>query len=214
VTRLRVLVADDHALVRDGLAALLRREDDLDVVAECGDGDQALARIEALEPTVAVVDIAMPGMTGIEVARKVRDLGLRTAVVLVSARDEPAFVRGAVSAGASGYVLKEAATRELLQAVRAAAGGDVYLSPRVAATALSSVREASSREAPALTPRERDVLRLLARGLSSKEIAAELSISATTVAGHRQAIMDKLDIRHVPGLVKYAIKHQLASLDE
>ncbi len=209
-----VLVADDHVIVRDGIVALLRREPDIEVLGECSDGEEALARIEALAPAVAVLDIAMPRMTGIEIARKVRDQGLRTAVVLVSAHHEAAYVRGAVDAGASAYVLKDSATRELLDAVRAAASGEVYLSPRIATTALAALRSGAEPEAPALTPRERDVLRHLAQGLSSKEIAAALGIGVATVNGHRTAIMDKLGIRHVPGLVKYAIKHQLASLDE
>jgi len=211
--KLTVLVADDHTIVREGLLGLLRREPDLDVVAEAADGEEALGGVESLALDVAILDIAMPRMTGVEVARKVRDLGLRTAVVLLSMHIEPAFVRAALDAGASAYVLKTAGARELVEAVRAAAAGDMYLSPRVTSTALGAVRT-EPREAPPLTPRERDVLRFLARGLSSKEIATELAIGARTVDGYRAEIMEKLGIRHVPGLVKYAIRHQLATLDE
>jgi DNA-binding NarL/FixJ family response regulator len=212
--RIRVIVGDDHELVRDGIVALLRREPDIEVVAECMDGEATDERIAALEPAVAVVDIAMPRKTGIELARGIRDRGARTAVVLISAHDEAAYVRSAVEAGVAGYVLKESATRELLTAVRAAAEGEVYLSPRIAATALAARGGGTRADPPELTARERDVLRLLARGLSNKEIATDLGIGATTVAGHRAAVMEKLGIHHLPGLVKYAIKRQIATLDD
>jgi DNA-binding NarL/FixJ family response regulator len=210
-----VLIAEDHQIVREGLAALLRGAGDVKVVAEVADGEAALGRIEALRPKVAVLDIAMPGMTGIEVARKVRDAGIATATVLLSMHREAEFVRAALDAGASGYVLKTAGTRELVDAIRVAAEGDVYLSPQITSIALAArAAGGGRREAAALTPRERDVLRLLARGLSSKEIAASLAIGARTVDTHRADIMDKLGVRSVPGLVKYAIRSHLATLDE
>ncbi len=182
--KLTVLIADDHTIVRE----------------------------TSLAPDVAILDIAMPRMTGVEVARKVRDLGLRTAVVLLSMHVEPAFVRAALDAGASAYVLKTAGARELIGALHAAAAGDMYLSPHVTSTALG-VR-AEPKDAPPLSPRERDVLRCLARGLASKEIATELAISSRTIDSYRAEIMEKLGIRHVPGLVKYAIRHQLATLED
>jgi DNA-binding NarL/FixJ family response regulator len=213
VKRIRAILADDHAIVRDGIAALLRREPDLDLAAEVGDGEAALERILALRPDVAVVDLEMPRLGGVEVARKVRDQGLGTAVVILSMHKEPAFVRAALDAGAMGYVLKHAATAEMLVAVRAAAAGEVYLSPAVAGAAVEALRNPRA-AAPVLSPRERDVLRLLARGLSSKEIAHALSIGTRTVDGYRASIMDKLEVRSVPGLVKWAIKNGLASLDD
>ncbi len=209
-----VLLAEDHVMMRQGLVAMLRGAADLEVVAEAGDGEEALARIEALRPRVAVLDVAMPGMTGIEVARKVRDLGLATAVVLLSMHRESEFVRAGLDAGASGYVLKTAETSELVEAIRVAAQGDVYLSPQVTPATALGARAAPAAGAPALTPRERDVLRLLARGLSTKEIAWALGIGVRTVDTHRADLMDKLGIRNVPGLVKYAIRAHLATLEE
>lgn len=209
--RIRVVLGEDHNLVREGLELLLSREADIEVVAQASTGDDALKRIDELRPDVALLDVSMPGTTGIEVTRRVRDMGLRTAVVLVSVHGEREVVESGLDAGASGYVVKEGAGRELVAAVRAAAQGDVYLSPRVA-DVLKTPREALGRE-PDLTPRERDVLRLLATGLTSKEIAARLGISTKTVEGHRAAMMDKLAIRHVAGLVKYAILHHIASLE-
>jgi DNA-binding NarL/FixJ family response regulator len=207
-----VIVADDHHLVREGLAVLLRGQPGIRVVGEADDGEALLERIAALAPDVAIVDVAMPRMTGIEVARKVRDAGQRTAVVLVSIHDEPSFVRAGLEAGASAYILKASGPEELLAAIRAAAEGDMYLSPKVTAKALGALGPRGG--ADTLTVRERDVLRLLARGLSSKEMASCLGIGARTVDTHRASLMEKLGIHHVPGLVKYAIRSHLASLEE
>jgi DNA-binding NarL/FixJ family response regulator len=209
--RLRVLLAEDHGVVRAGLAALIRSEPDLEVIAEVANGEEAIRQIEALRPEVSVVDVGMPQMTGIELARAVRDAGLPTAVVLLSMHSEPSFVRAGLEAGASAYVLKSARGRDLVDAMHAAANGDIYLSPAVAGAVVFPQGEAVR---PELTARERDVLRLLARGLCSKEIAAELEISTRTVDGYRAQIMDKLGIRNVPGLVKYALRCHLTTLDE
>jgi DNA-binding NarL/FixJ family response regulator len=205
---LRVVLADDHAILRDGLATVLR-DAGIDVVGEAADGEAALALIERLRPDVAVVDIEMPGMTGIEVARKARDAGLQTAVVILSMHRRRYLVRESIDAGASGFVVKEAAAADLLESVRVAAAGSLYLSPSIARFALSG-RE---RNEP-LTPREREVLRLVALGLSSKEIAEKLQVTRGTVDNYRAAIMDKLGVRHIPGLVKYAILLGIARLDE
>jgi two-component system response regulator NreC len=212
VKRVRTLVADDHTIFREGLVALLERDPGLEVVAQAATGGDALAAIEATGPDVALLDVGMPGMTGIEVARKLRDAGARTSVVLLSAHHEAAFVRDALLAGASGYVTKDATTRELVDAVHAAAGGGLYLSGRVAAAGVAGLMTPAAD--PTLTPRERDVVRLLARGLTSKEIATELRITAKTVDGFRAAIMDKLGIHHVAGLVKWALRHHLATPDD
>lgn len=207
-----VIVADDHKLVRDGLVALLKAEPRFRVIAALSDGQEALERITALRPHVAVVDIRMPHLTGIEIVRKVQDAGLRTAVVLLSMHQEAAFVRAGIQAGASGYVLKEAASHELIEAVRAAAAGEMYLSPKVAKVALRPPA-APEGGVEVLSSRERDVLRLLADGLSSKEIAARLDVGLRTVDSHRRSIMDKLGIHNVPGLVKFAIRNHLATLE-
>jgi DNA-binding NarL/FixJ family response regulator len=211
---IRVLLADDHELVRDGMASLLRREPGIEVVAQAADGEAALREIEARSPDVAVLDIGMPRMTGIEVARKVRDGGHRTAIVLVSVHKDRDFVQAGFEAGISAYVLKESTTRELLDAVLAAAADEVFLSRGIGA----SIVEALSRDGPPgpdrLTPRERDIVRLVADGLASKEIAARLGIGIGTVNWYRATVMEKLGVRGLAGLVKYAIKHQLATLDD
>jgi DNA-binding NarL/FixJ family response regulator len=210
---IRVLLADDHVLVCRGFAALLRAEPDFEVVGEVADGEAALARIEALRPDVAVVDIGMPGLTGIEVARRVRDAGVRTAVVVLSRHREPSFVTAALEAGASGYVVKESEPRELVEALRVAARGEVYLSPCIASAVARALRDDEDGAAePELAERERDVLRLLVEGLSSKEVAARLGLSVRTAEGVRGRIMSKLGIHHLPGLTKYAIRHHLTEL--
>ena len=219
-TSVRVLLADDHAIVRDGLRAVLEAETGITVVAQVSDGTAALAAILEHQPDVAVLDIQMPGLSGLEVARQVATSGAKTRVVLLSMHKEDAFVRAAIDAGVAGYVVKEDAARELTDAIRAAVRGDVYLSPRVAGAVLQAARKGpggggtGSGARAQLTPRERDVLRLLADGLTSKEIAGKLQLSPKTVDGHRTAIMDKLAIRNVAGLVKFAIRNHLTELGE
>ncbi len=204
-----VLIADDHALVRAGLVSLLQNEPSLQVVAEASDGVQAALCIEALRPDVAIVDVNMAPMSGIDVTRRTRDAGLSTAIVLLSMHGEPSVVRAGLQAGACGYVLKQGDSRDLLAAIHAATRRDQYLSP-----SLPKICEVPRTSGQAeLTSRETDVLRLLAEGLSTKEIAVELDIGIRTVDTHRAAIMDRLGIRNVPGLVKYAIRNLLVRLD-
>ena len=209
---IRVLLADDHGIVRDGLRAVLAGEAGLEVIGEESDGEAALEAVLRLKPDVAVLDVQMPKLTGIEVARKLAGQA-HTSVVLLSMHKEDSFVQAALLAGASGYVVKEDAARELTSAIRAVARGDTYLSPRIAGSVVGALRRGPQTSAPQLTPRERDVVRLLAEGLTSKEIAARLAMAPKTVDGHRSAIMEKLGIHSVAGLVKYALKNHLASLD-
>lgn len=209
----RVLVADDHSLVRAGLIEILRREG-FEVAAEVEDGETALEKTLALAPAVAVLDVAMPRMTGIEVARKLRDAGCGTAVVLLSMHKAPSIVRESLLAGASAYVCKHADPEEFVAAVRAAAAGGLHLGAGIGRGVLSSLGGGAPVDAGLLSPRERDVVRLLARGLSNKEMAAALGIGVRTVDTHRSSVMDKLGIRHVAGLVKWAIMNQLATLEE
>ena len=209
---LRVVLADDPGIVRDGLRAVLAGEAGLEVIGEESDGEAALEAVLRLKPDVAVLDVQMPKLTGIEVARKLAGQA-HTSVVLLSMHKEDSFVQAALLAGASGYVVKEDAARELTSAIRAVARGDTYLSPRIAGSVVGALRRGPQTSAPQLTPRERDVVRLLAEGLTSKEIAARLAMAPKTVDGHRSAIMEKLGIHSVAGLVKYALKNHLASLD-
>jgi DNA-binding NarL/FixJ family response regulator len=201
---MRVLLADDHRLVRAGLRALLEVSPDVEVVGEATDGEQAWLMIQELQPEVALLDIAMPTLSGLAVLQNVRAAQLPTRVLLLSMYDNDEYVAEAVRAGASGYLIKDAAVEELGLALQAVARGDVYLSPSISrklATAFSG-----GRAGPGLTPRQTQVLRLIALGRSSKEIARDLELSVKTVETHRAQIMDRLEIRDVAGLVRYAVR--------
>jgi DNA-binding NarL/FixJ family response regulator len=189
-----VVIADDHPVMREGLGRLLARETDLSVLGEAADGNEAFAIIERLRPRVALLDNVMPFMTGVEVARRVRDANIPTSILIISGNQDTAAVRLAVEAGVSGFVLKRDEVREIVEAVRAVAAGGSYFSPAISAAAVEALR---GRNVLRLTTRERDVLRFLAAGLNSKDIS----------------IMDKIGIRHIPGLVKYAILQQLTPLE-
>lgn len=215
--RIRVAIADDHALVRAGLAALLTREEGIAVVGEAGDGPSAVEIALAERPDVMLVDVALPGFDGLEVARRVLEGCETCAVVIVSMHKEPDYVLAAIRAGAAGYVVKDGAADgrdELL--VRAAAEGRLYLSPSVEGAVEAAPTPAAARAAHAhpssLTPRERDVLVLVADGLSTKEIANRLGISVKTADAHRQALMRRLGIHDVAGLTKFALRHGLTTL--
>lgn len=213
VRRMRIVLADDHAIVLKGLRGLLASEPDLQVVAEEMNGEAALGSIRRLAPEVAVLDIEMPGMSGLDVAKKVAEERLSTAVVLLSVHRGSQFVAAAVEAGVGGYVLKEDAPADLLAAIRATMRGELYLSPRVTRPALAALREPDAGD-PKLSPRERDIVRLLADGLSSKEIAVALTLTPKTVDTYRQNIMAKLGLHSVAAIVKYAIRHRIARIDD
>ncbi len=210
---MRILVADDHLIVLKGIKGLITAEPDLEVVAEESDGESALASIRRLRPEVAVLDIEMPRMTGLEVARKVASEKLTTAVVLLSVHRGNQFVSAAIEAGVSGYVLKEDAPADLLAAIRATQRGELYLSPRVTRPALQALKQGDAGEVR-LSPRERDIVRLLAEGHGSKAIADQLSLTPKTVDTYRQNVMAKLGLTSVAAVVKYAIKHQIVHLDD
>lgn len=214
---IRMVLADDHALVRAGVRALLQTLPDIEVVAETGDGREALTLIETHRPDVVLMDIAMPGMNGLEVAARVaKDLpGVRVIILSMHASEE--YVLKALRAGATGYLLKDAATAELELAVRAAVRGETYLSPMISKHVIGDyVRrvggEASSLEQ--LTPRQREILQLIAEGRTTKEIAHMLNISVKTVETHRAQLMERLDIHDVAGLVRYAIRVGMVSPDK
>jgi DNA-binding NarL/FixJ family response regulator len=208
----RLVLVDDHRVLREALAGLLAKEAGFEIVGEASSGQEALGEVAAKSPDVLVLDIALPGMNGIEVARRLREAGSRTRVLMLSTYGDRHFVKEAVKAGAAGYVPKTAAAGELARAVRAVAHGQNYFSPEVAGALVASLREPEGRAPPpasVLGKREREVLRLLAEGVRSPQIAAQLGISPDTVGAHRRNIMRKLGLRGVAELTRYAVREGL-----
>jgi DNA-binding NarL/FixJ family response regulator len=203
---IRVVVADDHALVRDGLRAVLTREPDMEVVGEAADGRDALAVAETMQPDVVVLDLSMPGLNGLETAHHLagRNPGPRTILITMHAEDR--YVLEALRAGVRGYVLKKQAAADLVRAIREVAAGNVYLSPGVAAAVVEAIRTSGPLPDERLTPREREVLQLVAEGKTTKQIAAILKVSVKTADTHRTHLMEKLDIHDIAGLTRHAIR--------
>ncbi len=208
---IRVLVADDHTLVREGLVKILRETGDCEVVAEAADGREAVEKAEATQPTVAVIDISMPRLNGIEVVRRIRESLPATRCLALTVHDEEEYVVHVVKAGASGYLVKDSAAAELVEAVRALAAGQGYFGPQAANILAEQYRKPDSGGDPygSLTPREREVFHLVVEGLTTKEIAKELGVSVKTADNHRTRVMDKLDVRNVAQLVRFAAKRKL-----
>lgn len=207
---LTVLLADDHVLFRQGLALLVREQGDWEIVGEAGDGAAAVALAEAYRPHIAVLDVEMPGMNGIEAARRIRRVSPETRIVALSMYGDAYYQQRMFEAGASAYVLKNEAIADLVEAIQAALRGDRFVSPTVVPNA-TVPRRGVDLDQRALTEREVEVLRLLAQGQRSKEIARTLGISAKTVETYRGRIMLKLGIDNLPGLVKFAIRAGIIS---
>jgi len=203
-----VVLADDHAVVRAGLRFLLDAEDEIDVIAEAGDCPGAIAVTEARRPDVLVLDLGMPGGSGLETIATLVASAPETAIVVLTMQDDPAFARGALSRGARGYVLKEGADEELLEATRAAARGETYLNPRLGAR-LATERPGPQFDGDELTGREIDVLRRIALGHTNAEIADQLFLSVRTIETHRAHIQSKLNRSSRAELVGYALEHKL-----
>jgi DNA-binding NarL/FixJ family response regulator len=217
MTPIRVLLADDHTLVRAGVRSLLETLHDVVVIAEAADGSEALALIAAHRPDVALLDINMPKLSGLEVAARVTRDVPPTRVIILSMHVDAEYVREAIRAGAGGYLLKDSGTSELETAIRAVARGETYLSPAASTHLVAGYQrhESGAGSAPdPLTPRQREVLRLIAEGLPTKAIARKLGISAKTVEVHRTQLMDRLDIHEIAGLVRYAIRTGLVGAGE
>jgi DNA-binding NarL/FixJ family response regulator len=216
MSRIRVVLADDHTLVRAGIRALLDRMPDVEVVGEAGEGWEAVAQVAATRPDVLLADVAMPGMGGLEAAERLRREFPDVRVVMLSMHANEEYVLQALRAGASGYLLKDAASVELDLALRAAVAGQTYLSPAISRQMIDSymTRVAGGATPEPLTPRQREILRLIAEGKSTKEIAFALTISVKTVETHRSQLMDRLDIHDVAGLVKYAIRAGIVSIPQ
>lgn len=205
-----MLLADDHNLVRAGLRVLLDGLPGVEVVAEARDGQEAVRLTLALKPSIALLDISMPVMTGLAALREIRASLPTTRVILLSMYDNREYVTEAIQSGAAGYLIKDAAVGELAQAIAAVQRGDTYLSPSVSRRlAEAFVQQAESSRPGLLTARQTEVLCMVARGQSSKEIARDLGLSIKTVETHRTQIMDRLDIRELAGLVRYAIRNSL-----
>lgn len=212
---IRVVIAEDHHLVRQGIRALLERVEDLTVVAEAADGIEALQAVETHRPDVLILDIAMPRLDGLQTLERVGKLGGRTQVVFLSMYADLMVVRAALRGGARGYLLKRAVKEELLLAVRAASRGGTYLSPEVSAALVGDLLAGPDRSGPFdhLTPREREVLQLVVEGHSNGEIGATLGISVKTVEKHRAGLMAKLGVHDVAGLVRIALTRGLVFPD-
>lgn len=206
-TPIRVLLADDHTLVRAGIRALLVGMPEVDVVGEAADGEAALQLALRLQPDVVLMDIAMKGVNGLQAAVRLRQELPNTRVIMLSMHATGDYVQQALRAGAAGYLLKDAATLELQLALQAVARGDTYLSPGVSAQVVQGFLQQDKPAGDvALTPRQSQVLGLIAAGLSTKEIAFKLQLSGKTVDTHRSQLMERLDIHDVAGLVRYAIR--------
>ena len=213
---IRILLADDHTIIRDGLASLLNARADLEVVGEAEDGLRVLELAAELKPQVVVMDISMPGLNGIDATRKLMEGEDPPKVVVLSMHSDRRFVLGALKAGASAYLLKDGGFDELASVIRDVVAGGIRLSPQITdAVVHDYIRLASADASPddPLTPREREVLQLLAEGDSTKEMAARLNVSVKTVETHRRQVMEKLDLHSVAELTKYAIRTGLTTLD-
>ena len=218
---IRVVVTDDHHLVRQGIRSLLEQADDIEVVGEAADGYEAVEAVEKYNPDVLVIDLSMDRMNGIQATEQIRQRGLPTRIVMLSMHDDQHLVQQALRAGVKGYLLKNAIKEELLLAVRATHKGHSYLSPEVSQVLVSSLISDSSRSqqpAPAfpldmLTPRERQILKLIAEGYTNREMSETLHVSIKTVQKHRANLMDKLDIHNIAGLTHIAIKYGLVHIE-
>lgn len=209
---IRVIVADDHHLVRQGIRALLEQADDIEVVGEAEDGRQAVKLVQQLAPDVLVMDIAMPGMDGLQATEQLRVLGSSAYTVILSMYSDRTLIRRALRSGARGYLLKRSVTAELLLAVRAANRGEVYLSPEISTAVVADLLVADAGKAEPedqLTSRELQVLQLIAEGSTNKAIAQAMQISVKTVEKHRANLMAKLGVNDLAGLVRLAIEKGL-----
>jgi DNA-binding NarL/FixJ family response regulator len=216
---IRVLIAEDHHLVRQGLRALLEKASDIEVVGEAQDGLEAVECAERIKPDVIVMDLAMPRLNGSQAVEQIRSLHLPTQVVILSMYSDETLVRQAIRSGAKGYLLKRSVAEELLLAVRAAAKGETFLSSAVSASIIEPVLTQTSavgQIAPfeRLSEREKQVLKLVAEGKTNHAIAQIMQVSVKTVEKHRGSVMTKLNVHDVAGLVRVALKHGLIFIDE
>jgi DNA-binding NarL/FixJ family response regulator len=216
---IRVIIADDHQLVREGIRALLEKAGDIDVVGETGDGAETVELVQKLKPDVLLMDISMPTVNGIQALQRLKQLNLPTRTVILSMHSDEVLVREAVQGGAKCYLLKGSVSDELLLAIRAANRGAAYFSPAISDSIVadSAPAEGDSRtkESPdKLTPREREILRFISEGRTNNEISKQMHISVKTVERHRTNLMTKLDAHNLVGLIRIAIKQRLIQFDD
>lgn len=206
---IRILLADDHSMVRQGFRRILEAQEDIEIVGEAADGREAVALAEQLKPDVVVMDVAMPGLNGIEATRRIVESLPRTRVLALSMHRDGVYVREILRAGARGYLLKDAFDADLIAAVRAVARGEGYIAPAVADNVLADYRQHVTDPIDLLTAREREILQLIAEGKTNKEIASLLNLSVYTVDAHRGRIMEKLNLHSTGELVRFAIRKGL-----
>ena len=204
--KIHILLADDHAVVRQGFKMILAAQPDMEIVGEAGNGREALDLAGQLQPDVIVMDVAMPELNGIEATRRVADVSPRSRVLALSMHKDSVYVREILRAGARGYLLKDSIASDLLAAVRAVARGEGYLSPGVSDAVLNDYRKHVTDPIDLLTSREREVLQMIAEGKTNKEIATVLNLSVYTVDAHRGRIMEKLNVHSVTDLVRFAVR--------
>jgi len=210
--RTTIVLADDHELIRESVASLLREVPDFEVVGQSANGRQLLELVERLQPDVAVVDVSMPELNGVEAARRLREVSQRTRVIALSAYTDGAYIRDMIDAGVVAYIIKSGASKDLIHAIRTASRGRVYFSQEIMVVA-DHIRAYGEYSMRPLSQREREILQLIAEGKSSKEIAVSLGIGETTVKTHRNNIMGKLNVRDIAGLTRQAIKLKLVRID-
>ncbi len=214
MNKIKLLLVDDHAIMRDGIRALLSLHDDIEIVGEASEGKEAIEKAQELAPDVIIMDIAMPGMDGLEATRRIMKKSPKMKVLVLTQHDNREYILSAIKAGIVGYVPKRALGSELVSAIHAVYQGDSYLYPSAASAVIGSyLKQAEVEPYDRLTGREREILKLIAEGHTSREIADMLFLSLKTVLGHRTKIMEKLDIHNRTKLIKYAMRKGLVDID-